>query len=145
MSLMFGTKIVKIHFRNWNLLWFRNLFLNYMIQNLYVIYLWKHQIMERDVCLNNKIKKDILHPLTYHSWNLKNYKKNYAINELECLAFIDALDKFYYYVHGQKFIIHRDHVALTWVKNVKNLRGHLFCWSLKLSMFDYEIKYQKYY
>ena len=58
-------------------------------------------------------------------------------------AIIDALDKFYHYVHGQKFIIHMNHVALTWLKNVKNLRGHLFRWSLKLSMFDYEIKYQK--
>ncbi|GBM53247.1 Transposon Tf2-6 polyprotein [Araneus ventricosus] len=70
-------------------------------------------------------------------------KKNYAITELECLAIVDALDKFYYYLHGQKFVIHTDHAALVWLKKVKNLRGRLFCWSLKLSMFNYEIKYQK--
>ena len=34
-------------------------------------------------------------------------------------------------------------MQLTWLKNVKNLRGCLFCWPLKLSIFDYEIKYQK--
>ncbi|GBN80895.1 Transposon Tf2-6 polyprotein [Araneus ventricosus] len=86
---------------------------------------------------------DILHPIAYHSRTLRDYEKNYAITELECLAIVDALDKFYYYLHGQKFVIHTDHAALVWLKNVKNLRGRLFRWSLKLSMFDYEIKYQK--
>ena len=59
------------------------------------------------------------------------------------MAIVDALDKFYHYLHGHKFVIHTDHAALTWLKSVKNLRGRLFRWSLKLSMFDYEIKYQK--
>ncbi|GBN83839.1 Retrovirus-related Pol polyprotein from transposon 17.6 [Araneus ventricosus] len=86
---------------------------------------------------------DVLHPIAYHSRTLRDYEKNYAITELECLAIVDALDKFYYYLHGQKFVIHADHAALVWLKNVKNLRGRLFRWSLKLSKFDYEIKYQK--
>ncbi|GBO21259.1 Transposon Ty3-G Gag-Pol polyprotein [Araneus ventricosus] len=86
---------------------------------------------------------DILHPIAYHSRTLRDYEKNYAITELECLAIVDALDKFYYYLHGQKFVIHTDHAAVVWLKNVKNLRGRLFRWSLKLSMLDYEIKYQK--
>ncbi|GBO38356.1 Transposon Tf2-6 polyprotein [Araneus ventricosus] len=86
---------------------------------------------------------DVLHPIAYHSRTLRDYEKNYAITELECLAIVDALDKFYYYLHGQKFVFHTDHAALVWLKNVKNLRGRLFRWSLKLSMFDYEIKYQK--
>ncbi|GFW92326.1 hypothetical protein TNCV_3542121 [Trichonephila clavipes] len=81
--------------------------------------------------------------LLTHSRTLRDYEKNYAITELECLAIIDALDKFFYYLHGQNFIIHTDHVALVWLKNVKNLRGRLFRWSLKLSMYDYEIKYLK--
>ncbi|GFW86161.1 retrovirus-related Pol polyprotein from transposon 17.6 [Trichonephila clavipes] len=84
-----------------------------------------------------------LHPVSFHSRTLREYEKNYCITELECLAIIDALDKFYYYLHGKKFIIHTDHAALVWLKNVKNLRGRLFCWSLKLSMFDYEVKYLK--
>ncbi|GFW64477.1 retrovirus-related Pol polyprotein from transposon 17.6 [Trichonephila clavipes] len=79
-----------------------------------------------------------LHPVSVHSRTLREYEKNYCITELECLAIVDALDKFYYYLHGKKFIIHTDHAALVWLKNVKNLRGRLFRWSLKLSMFDYE-------
>ncbi|GFY03120.1 hypothetical protein TNCV_981251 [Trichonephila clavipes] len=86
---------------------------------------------------------NVLHPIAYHSITLREYEKNYAITELECLAIIDALDKFYYYLHDQKFIIHTDHAALVWLKSVKNLRGRLFRWSLKLSMYDNEIKYLK--
>lgn len=95
-------------------------------------------------CVVKQVDEDgILHPIAYHSRNLRDYEKNYAITELECLAIVDALDKFYHYLHGQKFFIHTDHAALTWLKTVKNLRGRLFRWSLKLSMFDYEIKYKK--
>ncbi|GBN08318.1 Transposon Ty3-G Gag-Pol polyprotein [Araneus ventricosus] len=42
-----------------------------------------------------------LHPMSYHSRTLRSYEKNYCIKELECLAIVDALDKFYYYLHGQ--------------------------------------------
>ncbi|GBN77842.1 Retrovirus-related Pol polyprotein from transposon 297 [Araneus ventricosus] len=84
-----------------------------------------------------------LHPVSYHSRTLRSYEKNYCITELECLAIVDALDKFYYCLHGKKFIIHTDHAALVWLKNVKKLRRRLFRWSLKLSMFDYEVKYLK--
>ncbi|GFW02283.1 retrovirus-related Pol polyprotein from transposon 297 [Trichonephila clavipes] len=86
---------------------------------------------------------NVLHPIAYHSRTLRDYEKSYAITELECLAIIDALDKFHFYLHGQKFIIHSDHAVLVWLKNVKNLRGRLFRWSIKLSMYDYEIKYLK--
>ncbi|GBM46244.1 Transposon Ty3-I Gag-Pol polyprotein [Araneus ventricosus] len=84
-----------------------------------------------------------LHPVSYYSRTLRSYEKNYYITELECLVIVDALDKFYYYLHVKKFIIHTDHAALVWIKNVKNLRGRLFRWSLKLSMFDYEVKHLK--
>ena len=53
-----------------------------------------HEVMEWDARLNRKMKKDILHPVAYHSRNLKDYEKSYAITELERLAIIDALDKF---------------------------------------------------
>ncbi|GBO09375.1 Transposon Ty3-G Gag-Pol polyprotein, partial [Araneus ventricosus] len=65
---------------------------------------------------------DVLHPIAYHSRTLRDYEKNYAITELECLAIVDALDKFYYYLHGQKFVVHTDHAALVWLKSVKKLR-----------------------
>ncbi|GFS60362.1 transposon Tf2-6 polyprotein [Trichonephila clavipes] len=43
-----------------------------------------------------------LRPVSYHSRTLRDYEKNYYITELECLAVVDALDKFYYYLHASK-------------------------------------------
>jgi len=84
-----------------------------------------------------------LHPICFHSRKLKSYEENYTITELECLSIVDAIDKFYCYLHGTHFIIHSDHAALQWLKTIKNPKGRLFRWSLKLSMYDYEVKYQK--
>lgn len=84
-----------------------------------------------------------LHPIAYHSRKLKSYEQNYAITELECLAIIDAVDKFYCYLHGTHFTIHTDHASLVWLKNIKNPTGRLFRWSLKLSMYNFDIKYKK--
>jgi hypothetical protein len=84
-----------------------------------------------------------LHPIAFHSRNLRSYEKNYAITELECLAIIDAVDKYHCYLHGKPFTIHSDHASLVWLKKFKNPTGRLFRWSLKLSMYDFTVKYQK--
>ena len=44
--------------------------------------------------LKEEDKKGILHPVAYHSKNIKDYENNYAISEIECWAITDALDKF---------------------------------------------------
>lgn len=83
------------------------------------------------------------HPIAFHSRRLKNYEVNYTITELECLAIIDSLDKFHCYLHGSHFTVHTDHNALVWLKTFKHPTGRLFRWSLKLSMYDFDIKYKK--
>ncbi|GFW62212.1 hypothetical protein TNCV_1686431 [Trichonephila clavipes] len=82
------------------------------------------------------------HPIAFHSRRLRNYEINYTITELECLAII-SLDKFYCYLHGSHFTVHTDRNALVWLKNFKNPMGRLFRWSLKASMYDFDIKYKK--
>lgn len=84
-----------------------------------------------------------LHPVAFHSRKIRPYEKNYSITELECLAIIDAVDKFYCYLHGSHFTIHTDHASLVWLKSIKHPTGRLFRWSLKLSMYDFEIKYKQ--
>ncbi|GBL95968.1 Retrovirus-related Pol polyprotein from transposon 297 [Araneus ventricosus] len=75
-----------------------------------------------------------LHPVSYPSRTLRSYEKKNCITELECLAIVDALDKFYYYLHGKRFIIHTDHAALVWLKNVKEFKG-------KIVSLDFKIKH----
>ncbi|GFS76831.1 retrovirus-related Pol polyprotein from transposon 17.6 [Trichonephila clavipes] len=83
------------------------------------------------------------HPIAFHSRRLRNYEINYTITELECLAIIDSLDKFHCYLHGSHFTVHTDHNALVWLKNFKIPRVDFFRWSLKVSMYDFDIKYKK--
>ncbi|GFV22362.1 transposon Tf2-11 polyprotein [Trichonephila clavipes] len=83
------------------------------------------------------------HLIAFHSRRLRNYEINYTITELECLAITDSLDKFHCYLHGSHFTVHTDHNALVWLKNFKIPTGRLFRWSLKVSMYDFDIKYKK--
>ncbi|GFT04980.1 retrovirus-related Pol polyprotein from transposon 17.6 [Trichonephila clavipes] len=95
------------------------------------------------VVLKQQHPDGTLYPIAYHSRQLLKHEKNYTISEKECLAIIDALDKFHCYLHGSKFTIHTDHAALQWLKSVKHLTGRLFRWSLKLSQYEYSIVYIK--
>ncbi|UYV74540.1 hypothetical protein LAZ67_12000078 [Cordylochernes scorpioides] len=84
-----------------------------------------------------------LHPVQYYSRTLRPHEKNYTITELECLAVIDSVEKFRIYLAGVRFTIFTDHHALQWLKTIKNPTGRLFRWSLKMSAYEYDIKYIK--
>lgn len=47
------------------------------------------------------------------------------------------------YVYGRKFIIETDHQPLRWLFSLKEPNSRLFRWKLKLSEYDYEIRYKK--
>ncbi|UYV66601.1 hypothetical protein LAZ67_4002266 [Cordylochernes scorpioides] len=83
----------------------------------------------------------LLKPIAYRSRRMTSYESNYCVTEQECLAIIDAVDFFLPYLDGVHFTIHTDHACLKYLKNIKNQKGRLFRWSLKLSMFDFEIKH----
>ena len=82
-----------------------------------------------------------LHPVAYFSKKLLKYQTNYDITELECLAIVEAIDYWHHYLYGKKFIIYSDHNSLRWLKSVKKPNSRLFNWSLKLSQYDFNIKY----
>ncbi|UYV75318.1 EPM2AIP1 [Cordylochernes scorpioides] len=44
---------------------------------------------------------------------------------------------------GRKFTIFSNHHALQWLKTIKNPSGRLFRWSLRLSSYEYEVRYIK--
>ncbi|UYV84349.1 hypothetical protein LAZ67_X001915 [Cordylochernes scorpioides] len=84
-----------------------------------------------------------VYPVQYFSRTLRPHEKNYSISELECLAIVESVEKFHIYLMGRKFTIFSDHHALQWLKTIKNPSGRLFRWSLRLSSYEYEVRYIK--
>ncbi|UYV63956.1 hypothetical protein LAZ67_2006134 [Cordylochernes scorpioides] len=84
-----------------------------------------------------------VYPAQYFSRTLRPHEKNYSISELECLAIVESVEKFRIYIMGKKFTIFSDHHALQWLKTIKNPSGRLFRWSLRLSSYEYEVRYIK--
>ncbi|GBP14109.1 Retrovirus-related Pol polyprotein from transposon 17.6 [Eumeta japonica] len=83
------------------------------------------------------------HPICYASRTLNEHEINYSTIEKELLAIIWATKYFRPYLFGRKFIIETDHKPLTWLFSIKEPNSKLIRWRLKLSEFDYEIKYKK--
>ena len=82
-----------------------------------------------------------LHPVAYFSRKLLPYQQNYDVTELECLAIVESINYWHHYLYGKKFQIYSDHNSLRWLKSVKKPNSRLFNWSLKLSQYDFDIKY----
>ncbi|UYV83464.1 K02A2.6-like [Cordylochernes scorpioides] len=84
-----------------------------------------------------------IYPVQNYSRALRSYERNYTISELECLAIVECVDKFRVYLLGTRFVSYSDHHASQWLKTIKDPTGRLFRWSLRLSTYDYEVKYLK--
>lgn len=83
------------------------------------------------------------HPICYASRTLNDHEQNYSTIEKELLAVVWATKYFRPYVFGRKFLIETDHKPLQWLFSIKEPNSKLVRWRLKLSEFDYEIKYKK--
>lgn len=81
-------------------------------------------------------------PIAYYSRTLNKSECNYSTTEKELLAIINSVEHFRPYLYGKKFIIYTDHRALQWLFNCKNPSSKLVRWRLRLSEYDYEIKYK---
>ncbi|CDF35613.1 unnamed protein product [Chondrus crispus] len=82
-------------------------------------------------------------PIGFFSRTLAAAERNYSVSEKECLAEIWAVQTLRPYLYGEHFIVHTDHASLRSLMNVTDPSGRLIRWRLRLSEFDFEIKYKK--
>ncbi|UYV70913.1 K02A2.6-like [Cordylochernes scorpioides] len=82
-------------------------------------------------------------PIAFYSRALRGAESKYTITELELLAIIETCKRYHPYISGQRVIVHTDHKTLIWLNNFKHTNGRLFRWSLRLSEYDLEFKYNK--
>nr|XP_034174769.1 uncharacterized protein LOC117601733 [Osmia lignaria] len=92
------------------------------------------------VLSQGEIGKD--QPVSYTSRVLNEAETQYSATERELLAVVYAVTHFRPYIYGRKFYLITDHKPLTWLHNLTDPASRLMRWKLKLSEYDYEIKYK---
>lgn len=81
-------------------------------------------------------------PIQFNSRTLQPAERKWCVREKEALAIIWACETFRVYVHGTHFTVETDHHSLQWLLNAKE-PPRLVRWALRLSEFDFEIRYRK--
>ncbi len=81
-------------------------------------------------------------PVAFYSRQLRGAQSNYSAQELECLAVVEAIKHFSFYLHGQRFEVWTDHKGLESIRTGRQLNRRVYRWSLTLSEFDFVVKYR---
>ena len=79
--------------------------------------------------------------IAYFSKKLLPYQQKYIVTERECLAIVEAIEYWSYYLMGRKFTVETDHKPLEWLMKTSHTKTRLFNWALKLSQFNFDIVY----
>lgn len=82
-------------------------------------------------------------PVAFMSKKLNSAQRNYSVTERECLAAIEAIQRFRCYLELQEFEIITDHSSLLWLMRQQNLSGRLARWALKLQAYKFTISHRK--
>ena len=69
-------------------------------------------------------------------------QKNYSTSEKELLGIVMAIEHWSSFLYGKKFMVYSDHKPLAWLLNKKNPHPRLERWVLRLSIYEFEIRYK---
>ena len=78
-------------------------------------------------------------PIAYASRSLKPAETRYTATEIECLGMKWAVGVFRPYIHGRRFTLETDHIALKWLHTVQHTNGRLIRTAMELQQYDMEI------
>jgi len=81
-------------------------------------------------------------PIAYDSKTLSRSERNYTITKKELLAAVTFIEKWSYYLLGNKFLVRTDHQALTWLRKTNSISGQLMRWNERIQDYDFDIEYR---
>ncbi|GFR30068.1 retrovirus-related Pol polyprotein from transposon 17.6 [Trichonephila clavata] len=70
--------------------------------------------------------------IAYFSKCLSRPERNYCVTRKELLAIVKAIEHFYPYLYGRRFLLRTDHASLIWLLNFKNPEGQIARWIQRL-------------
>ena len=77
--------------------------------------------------------------IAYYSRSLTRRERNYCVTREELLAVVKAIEKFHYYLYGQRFVVRTDHASLKWLFNFCQPEGQVARWLQKLQEYQFEV------
>ena len=81
------------------------------------------------------------HPVAYASRKLLDRQTRYSTVERELLGVVFAVNKFKYYLLGQRFVLEVDHRPLVYLNKFKGDNPRLMRWALTLQAYDFRLVY----
>ena len=87
-------------------------------------------------CVLSQEVDTVEHPIVYLNRLLTASERRWTMTEKECIAVLWSVEKLIPYVKGYAFTVFTDHASLTYLKNLKDPKGRLSRWAMKLSAYD---------
>ena len=79
-------------------------------------------------------------PVAYASKKLSPAEQHYHIVELECLAVVWGIRKFYPYLFGRHFVVETDHHPLQYIDRLRPISKRLMGWAVELQSHDFSVQ-----
>ena len=83
------------------------------------------------------------HVVSFLSRSLSFAERNYSATERECLAVLWSVEKLRPYLEGVPFTVYTDHYSLLWLLRLKEPKGRIARWAIRLQQFEFEVKHRK--
>jgi len=87
-------------------------------------------------------KDGIRYPVWFASRTLRPPETRYSVSEIELLAVLFGVQKFRQYIELTHFVVETDHIALKWLRNIKEPAGRLAKWFMILQEFNFTVRYK---
>ena len=84
-----------------------------------------------------------IHPIAYFSKQLSKTERNYSTTERELLAIVATIEHFHQFLYGTQFVVNTDHQPLKYIFKIKEPAARLLRWMVRLSNYDFEIRYKR--
>jgi transposase InsO family protein len=81
-------------------------------------------------------------PVAYVSKKLTKAERNYTTTEKEALAVVRAVKEWWFYLHGNKFLVETDHSALRSVLKARETNGRVARWVMRLQELDFDVQHR---
>nr|KAG5714952.1 hypothetical protein BaRGS_000440 [Batillaria attramentaria] len=82
-------------------------------------------------------------PVAFASKKLSSAEVSYHTIELECLAVVWAIRRFYPYLYGRNFVWEADHHPLQYLDRIRPVSRRLMGWAAELQSFPFTFRYIK--